>query len=161
MKKVALFFTGIILFTSCSNSGNNLTADKKTDSSSSAENKNSDNPSDAVTKGFAAKFPNATKVKWGKENATEWEAEFNLNGTDESANFSAEGAWLETEAQIKEADLPKAVKDAIDKNYGGWTITEADKTETAKNGTIYEADLKNGNDKKAVAFKEDGTPVTE
>jgi len=63
--------------------------------------------------------------------------------------------------QIKAADFPKAVTVAIEKNYPKWIVTEADKTETPKNGTIYEADIKNGNDKKSVAFKEDGTPVNE
>ena len=45
--------------------------------------------------------------------------------------------------------------------YPGWAITEADKTESAKHGVIFEADLKKGKEKKAVAYKEDGTSVAE
>ncbi len=115
----------------------------------------------AVTSAFNKKFPTATKVKWGKEGAKEWEAEFTFEGNHLSANFAEDGKWLETEKEIKVTDLPKAVTAAINSKYPGYTITEADKTETAKHGTIYEADLKKEKEKKEVAFKEDGTPVVE
>lgn len=118
-------------------------------------------PPAAVQKAFEQKFPKATKVSWGKENEKEWEAEFTNNGGKLSANFRNDGAWLETEKEINVSELPKAVNDAIQKKYPGWKITEADRTETAKNGLIYEADIKSGIHKKEVAFKEDGTVVTE
>ncbi len=116
---------------------------------------------DAVKKSFEKKFPKATKISWGKESATEWEAEFTLDGKKVSANFAQDGAWVETENKIAITALPKAVASAIKSKYAGWTITEADQTETAKNGTVYEADLKKGMMKKGVAFKADGTPVAE
>ena len=118
-------------------------------------------PPTAVQKAFEKKFPNATTVSWGKEGTNEWEAEFTFEGSTISANFADDGTWLETEKAIKIADLPKAVANAISTKYPGWSITEADKTETSKHGTIYEADLKKETSKKAVAFKEDGTPVVE
>jgi hypothetical protein len=118
-------------------------------------------PPTAVQKAFEKKFPNATAVSWGKESKTEYEAEFTFEGYKISANFATDGTWLETEKQIKTADLPKAVADAIKTKYPGWVITEADITETAKHGTIYEADLKKDALKKGVTFKEDGTPVVE
>ena len=116
---------------------------------------------DVVKKSFVKKFPTVTKVSWGKESATEWEAEFSLNGKKVSANFAQDGAWLETENKIAIASLPKPVAAAIKSRYAEWTITEADMTETAKNGTVYEADLKMGKMKKGVAYKADGTPVVE
>ncbi len=115
----------------------------------------------AVKTAFAKKFPTATKVNWGKEAAKEYEAEFTLDGSPISANFAEDGTWLETEKMIKSADLPKAVAAAIQSKYSGWVIAEADQTETAKHGRIYEADLKKGKEKKSAAFKEDGTPVKE
>ena len=42
-------------------------------------------------------IPAATDVKWGKESAKEYEAEFRLNGNNVSANFGSDGAWVETE----------------------------------------------------------------
>ena len=118
-------------------------------------------PPAAVKMAFKKKFPTATKVTWGKEAPKEWEAEFTFEGNKISANFGEDGTWLETEKKIKAADLPKAVAAALKMKYPGWAIAEADKTETSKHGTIYEADLKNGMKKKAVAFKEDGTTVKE
>ena len=140
MKKLIFMIAGIALISSYSFAGT---------------------PPAPVQKAFDQKFPHATSVKWGKEGAKEWEAEFTFNGGKLSANFTNEGAWVETEQVIAASAFPKAVSDAIKTKYPGYTIAEADKTETAKNGTIYEADIKNGKDKKEVAFKEDGTPVTE
>ena len=118
-------------------------------------------PPVSVTKAFESKFKTSTNVKWGKEGKTEWEATFSFEGNRLSANFAEDGKWLETEKQIKITDLPKLVGEAINSQYPGWTIIEADRTETAKHGTIYEADLKKGAAKKEVAFKEDGTLVVE
>jgi len=118
-------------------------------------------PPSSVQKAFTTKFPTATKVSWGKEGAKEWEAEFTLDGKKVSANFAEDGTWLETEREIKVADLPKSVAAAVKSKYTNWTITEADKTETSKHGLIYEVDLKKGTEKKDAAFKEDGTPVAE
>lgn len=118
-------------------------------------------PPTLVQKAFEQKFPTATKVSWGKENTKEWEAEFTLDGSKVSANFSNDGTWVETEREIPVSELPKAVAEAIQRQYPNWKITEADKTETAKNGTIFEADIKSGMQKKALAFKQDGTVVIE
>jgi hypothetical protein len=140
MKRIALLFIAIALFCSYSFA---LT------------------PPKAVKDAFEKKYPTATKITWGKEGAKEWEAEFTFEGSKISANFNEDGSWVETEKEIKAADLPTAVATAIKSSYPGWSIVEADKTETAKHGTIYEADLKKGSAKKAVAYKEDGTFVKE
>jgi len=57
--------------------------------------------------------------------------------------------------------LPEAVSESIKLKYPGWTVSEADNTVTPKHGTIYEADLKKGKEKKSAAFKADGTLVSE
>lgn len=118
-------------------------------------------PPSAVKTAFEKKFPSATKVSWGKEAPKEWEAEFTYEGNPISANFAENGTWLETEKKIKASDLPKSVAEAIKSTYSGWRIAEADKTETSKHGTIYEADLKMGKKNKSVAYKENGTAVKE
>ncbi len=118
-------------------------------------------PPEAVKKTFMDKYPGVAKVSWGKENATEWEAEFTFKGEKLSANFKEDGTWVETEHKITFEQLPKAVAEVLKKSYADWKIVEVDKTETAKNGLIYEADLKKGKEKKTAAYKEDGTVVME
>jgi hypothetical protein len=79
---------------------------------------------EAVKKAFAAQFPNATKVEWGLEKPGEFEAEFKLNNVEMSANIDEKGTLLETETEIKESDLPQAVKSTLAKDFAGYKIEE-------------------------------------
>src|SRR4249920_2740244 len=109
----------------------------------------------AVTDAFAKKFPGATNVKWDKENANEYEAEFKLNGKSASANFLTDGSWVETEMEIPATELPAAVASTVKTKYPNATITKAYKVESAKAGVTYEAEIKNGNEKQEVNMKAD------
>jgi hypothetical protein len=81
-------------------------------------------PPAAVSKAFAEKFKSAEKVKWDMEDAKEWEAEFRMNGKEASASYDLAGKWLETEMEIGKADLPAAVKAALDKQFPDAKIGE-------------------------------------
>ncbi|MCB9363419.1 MAG: PepSY-like domain-containing protein [Flavobacteriales bacterium] len=63
-----------------------------------------------VQDAFNKKFPSAKEVKWDKENAKEWEAEFEMNGKEYSANFTVDGKWQETEHAILKSEIPTPVK---------------------------------------------------
>ena len=117
---------------------------------------NAQDATKAVKEGFAKKFPTAKSVKWEKENDKEYEASFTLDGTKQSANFSNDGIWLETETEIKIADLPQAVTTAITNKYADWKIVGASKIETATE-VKYEADIKKGKIKKEVLLSAEGT----
>jgi hypothetical protein len=119
----------------------------------------SGNPPAAVQKAFNQQFAKATDVKWGKESTNEWEAEFKLGGAGMSANYSAEGTWLETEKEMKADQLPDKVSEFISKTYPGWAIVGASKIETLKKGILYEADLKSGTKKKEVTVTSEGIPT--
>jgi hypothetical protein len=112
---------------------------------------------DAVTKAFNSKYPGASDVKWGKESAKEYEAEFKLNGNNVSANFGTDGAWVETETSIKINDLPVAVVDAIKKKYPGAVITTAEKLEERGDKLLYETVIKVNGKKKTLELKADGS----
>ena len=56
--------------------------------------------SNEVQSAFNKMFPSAENVKWSQEDATQWEAEFNINDQKFSANFSGDGTWLETEREL-------------------------------------------------------------
>lgn len=111
----------------------------------------------AVTKAFNSKFPAAKEVKWGKESAKEYEAEFKLNGNNVSANFKTDGSWVETETEINVADMPAAVTAAITKKYPGATISMAEKTEQPGGKVLYETAIKVNGKKKSVELNPDGS----
>jgi hypothetical protein len=90
-----------------------------------------------VTDAFSQKFPTAKSVKWDKESDTEWEAEFEMNQMEYSANFSDDGTWKETEHEVTEQDLPAAVKKALSDNFPEFKTEEMEMSETAE-GTVYE-----------------------
>jgi uncharacterized membrane protein YkoI len=108
-----------------------------------------------VKTGFEQKFQNAQQVKWGKENATEWEADFTWHGKAYSANFNEQGKWLETEYRITQSEIPAAVKTSLNKEFPGYKITIAEISETS-NSKMYEFDLQKGQQKKEVAFDVNG-----
>lgn len=110
-----------------------------------------------VTTAFNTKYPGAANVKWGKESAKEYEAEFKLNGTNVSANFGSDGNWVETETVINVADLPAAVTAAINKKYPGATIIMAEKSEEPGDKVLYEATIKVNGKKKSMELNPDGS----
>lgn len=107
---------------------------------------------------FEQKFPTAQKVKWDKENETEWEAEFKMNGLEYSANFSSDGKWMETEYEIEKSEIPQVVKQTLDNEFAGYDIEEAEISETT-DGKVYEFALEKGETELEVAISPDGKVV--
>ena len=113
----------------------------------------------AVSKAFAAKFPNAKDVKWGKENVHEYEAEFTEGNVKASANFNDKGEWLETEMVIDGSSIPANVAEVFHKSYPGVIIKAADKIKKANGKIYYEIEYKSGTKTHEVIFDEDGKKV--
>ena len=113
-----------------------------------------------VKSAFDKKFGQAKEVKWSKENAKEWEAEFTLGGKDMSASFDPSGKWIETETEMKLADFPATVRDAIQNKFPDYTISESVKIE--KPGfSGYQAELKKGKEVREVVFSGKGEIVSQ
>ncbi len=111
-----------------------------------------------VNKAFIQKFPDAKTVKWDKENGTEWEAEFKLNGLEYSANYSTDGALKETEHEIEKSAIPANVKQTLETEFAGYKIEESEISETSE-GSVYEFELKKDKVKMVVAISPDGKVV--
>jgi hypothetical protein len=111
-----------------------------------------------VKSAFSQKFPDATNVKWDKENATEWEAEFKIGGKKYSANFDNMGTWMETEYEINADEIPAAVKTTLDKDFTGYKIEESEVSETAK-GKLYEFELEKAGEEIEAAIDMSGKIV--
>ena len=109
-------------------------------------------PAAAVT-AFNQKFSTVKELKWGKEKNGEWEAEFEQGGVDMSANYTADGKWLETETEIKVAELPAPVFAALK----GKKVKEAAKIQRPDGSTVYEAEVKH----KDLLFDANGNLVSQ
>lgn len=110
-------------------------------------------PPQTVVTAFNQKFPGMTDVDWSKEKNGEWEAEFEQGDVEISANFSANGAWLETETEISVTALPQAALDYLAVNFKGKKVKEASKIVTPDGKTTYEAEVKGRGD---LMFDADG-----
>ena len=93
-----------------------------------------------VKAAFTKNFAEVENVKWGKEDE-DFEAEFEMNDIDMSANFDASGNLLETESTINIKDLPAAINTYVTKNLSGATIKEATKITDSKGVVTYEAEI--------------------
>lgn len=110
---------------------------------------------EAVKTAFNKKFPTVKKVDWGKEGKTEWEAEFELNEKDMSANFDPQGNWKETETDLEEDDVPSMVMNVLNAKFPGYKVKDAAFTETPK-FSAYEIVIKKGESKKEVIMDKTG-----
>lgn len=122
----------------------------------SATNQNAEKIPAAAKSGFAAKFPTAQKVKWSVEKPGEFEAEFTLNGVETSALVDAKGILLETEAEIKESELPQAVKATLAKDFAGYKLDEIEKATDTKGITTFEMEAAKGKDKLEISLDASG-----
>ena len=110
----------------------------------------------ATKSAFEAKYPNAEKVSWGVEKPGEFEAEFQLNGVESSALFDSKGQFLESETEIKESELPQAIKSTIAKDFVGYKINEVEESSDAKGVVTYEMEASKGKEKFEISFDANG-----
>ena len=112
---------------------------------------------ESILKKFNQKFPNATEVKWRKENSKEYEANFFLNGIKYSTNYNINGDWLETESEIFFKDLPEVIRDAFYKKFGKETIIKSvEKIEKNDSSVNYEIEYKSSIKKREIIFDSKG-----
>ncbi len=109
----------------------------------------------AVKTAFTQKFPDASQVKWDKENDNEWEAEFKMNGMEYSANFDNAGTWTETEYEISLKEIPEAVKTSLDNESDGAKVKASEVSETTE-GKVYEFVLRKGENETELVIDETG-----
>ena len=129
----------------------------------------------ATRTSFETKYPNASNVKWSRYkpvdkttvdkddwrynlDSNDYEVSFNWDGLDYYAWYN-DGNWLRASTNITDySKLPAAVNNLIKNQYAGYEITEADK-EHDNDRTLYEIDLKKGDDKLKLHVDENGKIV--
>ena len=88
----------------------------------------------AVINTIKAKFPNTTRLEWEKKGDL-FEAEFHVNNIDHKALLEPSGKLLVYKRDIRAADLPRAVKNTIRKQYANFRIDDVEKLE--KEGAVF------------------------
>ncbi|MDP4731356.1 MAG: PepSY-like domain-containing protein [Flavobacteriales bacterium] len=94
-----------------------------------------------VKTAFQKNFPQAKVEKWEKEGIN-FEAEFELNKSEQSVLFDAQGDIIETEIEIEISELPYGIVDYVKTNYKGQSVKEAAKISDTKGTLTYEAEIK-------------------
>lgn len=89
---------------------------------------------------FKAQYPNAKDVSWEKDSNGNYEAQFEQNDEKYRADFSPTGSWIETENSIKFKHLPKAVQDAIEREYDKDDIEEIEQVHHFQKGIFYDVE---------------------
>ncbi len=93
-----------------------------------------------VASSFKNKYSTAEKASWEMD-YDNYQVNFTFLKTDMTALFNPNGEWLETDAHIKETELPKEVKDSLTKHFGAvlttYNIEEAQKIESPKRDMFY------------------------
>lgn len=93
----------------------------------------------AVKASFSKQYSGIT-AKWEKEEG-KYEANFKHNGNTMSALFETNGTFIESEMDIKVADLPATVLAYVKEHYKGKSIKEGAKITKADGTVNYEAEV--------------------
>ncbi len=120
-----------------------------------AQKINEDKVPSTVLSNFKKQFTSATKTQWEMEEA-DFEVNFKNSGVEYSAKYDKQGNWLETEQEIKNAELPAAVKSALEKKFPKAEIEETEKVTYPKKATVYEMEIEKGKQKFEVQFSAEG-----
>ncbi|BBE18189.1 hypothetical protein AQPE_2349 [Aquipluma nitroreducens] len=126
----------------------------------SAANQKDDKIPVTAKVGFVAKFPSAQKAKWSIEKPGEFEVEYVLSGVESSALFDTKGNLLETETEIKESELPLAVKATIANDFVGYKLDEIEKATNSKGTISFEMEAAKGKEKLEISFDTTGKLVS-
>ncbi len=127
----------------------------------SCQNREADTVPEAVMKTFEKMYPGEEDPDFKKDVHGYWEAHFKKDGEKYRADFFADGTWRETENTIKKKNLPKAVKKAIEKQFGDEEITEVEHVKSAKYGEFYDVEFKRKGKNRDVMYRKDGSIIQE
>ncbi|MEO8172690.1 MAG: PepSY-like domain-containing protein [Sediminibacterium sp.] len=111
---------------------------------------------DAAKKAFAQTYPNATKVKWEKEDGN-YEVSFIDKGNEISVIYNSKGVLQEAEQEMKAGALPTTILSYMKEHYKGISVKSGAKITKADGSVNYEAAIKG----KDVLFDSNGRFIKE
>jgi len=114
---------------------------------------------DAVKETFQKKYPGEDDPDWHQDDHGNYESNFKIDGIKYRADFNADGSWIETETSIDEDDLPKAIREAIERDYEDSEISEIEKVDHHSKGIFYDVEFKQKGKNMDVEYKASGAVI--
>lgn len=110
-----------------------------------------------VLKSLENKFPEASGIEW-MQKKDKYKAEFKVVKTKHEVWLDKTGTVSKHQYEIKKAELPKAIVDAIAKEFSTYTTHDCERTDN-EGVTTYKVELKSPEGKKKVNFSADGKVI--
>jgi uncharacterized membrane protein YkoI len=129
-------------------------------SAAMAQDLKSDKVPSAVKDSFKKLYPNISNAKWEMDEGN-YEAEFK-NGKEEwEVEFDAKGNLIKSELELSSlTQLPKAVQDALKKDYAMFKAEESEQVTLANGKKVFEVEMKMDGKKYELQFEETGVLIS-
>jgi hypothetical protein len=112
-----------------------------------------------VERAFAERYPAAKPEAWEIDDHGYWEAAFQWEGQDIRADFTTDGAWVESEQSIEFEDLPDVVQRAIKLEFGDDEISEIESVDHSTRGKFFDVEFKREGKNLDIEYDERGTRI--
>ncbi|AVR46352.1 hypothetical protein C7S20_14355 [Christiangramia fulva] len=114
-----------------------------------------------VAQAFEEKYPDQKATSWKKDDLGYWEVIYEKDGKKYHADFTIEGAWIDTENSIKKEELPDAVKKTIEEKYPDLELVRIGHVVSSRHESdFYDVEFRKEEKEMDVEIKEDGTVIT-
>src|SRR5690606_3632252 len=108
----------------------------------------------AVTNAFTQEYTNPTDVDWEKKKKN-FEVEFEIDGVDHKALYTADGELLMTKRDLRENDVRPAITQKLAADYANYNIDDVDAL-IVDGVTYYQVELEGTLRDRKLVFSEDG-----
>jgi hypothetical protein len=110
----------------------------------------------AVTNAFRARYPQAQQPSWELNGSDTYQVGFFSAKKMQTAVFDNMGKWVRTETDITIGPVPRAVSNAISKNFPGYNVQIITELENADATITYEVVVFKGRENYDVIFSAKG-----
>jgi hypothetical protein len=109
-----------------------------------------------VSQAFHAKYATAIQESWEQAGRDMYQVGYFYNKKRQTARFDATGKWLETETEINFNQVPRAVSNAVSKQFDGYDIQIVSLIDSPSGEQTYEIVLFKGKENYDVTFSAKG-----
>jgi hypothetical protein len=109
-----------------------------------------------VSQAFHAKYATAIQESWEQAGKDIYQVGYFYNKKRQTARFDATGKWLETETEINFNQVPRAVSNAVSKQFNGYDIQIVSLIDSPSGEQMYEIVLFRGKENYDVTFSAKG-----